>query len=832
MNLFFADDFDADTAGALPAWFSVISGTWGVVADGSAYSAPNDFQNPSQTDGGKVLLLGGSGVSIPATADMELTYVTKSLVNPNGIQPILRSDSGAQNYYVWLLEPLGGTVRFQLCKCVSGSLSTIGGVIDSGYAYLAGVAISIKVAAIGTTISAKVWTAGTTEPGSYQVNETDSSVTAAGYAGFYQAGTGTGYAVDNVQLFGNSSLAAGTLSASSITGNSATITSTGASGGTGPYTYQLYRANSVNFVPQTSNLVSGATGLTANYTGLASSTTYYNIQTATDSTGAIVWSNEFSFTTSAGSATDFTFTPSSQSTNVGVPTGNYTITPNGVPSSSTAIALSDGANGGTFIPLSLTFTTATPQTFTYTPSASDPTETLTLTATASGGFSATHTASCAVTNTAATNFTLSPSSQTTVPNVVTGNYTVAINGTLATNETITLSDASGGGAFTPSSLTFTSANAGTPQTFTYTPASGAGATTKTLTATGTGAFSASHNASCVVNTASGAGIAYATYVGAQTVQLSSTEATGGSGSFTFQWYRSTTSGSLGSAISGATAESYIDTGRTPGTGYFYTQAYTDTVSSTTVYSTQIAITTMAATNLEIVAGIGDSIEAGSYSTIESPFAAMIDQLNFGMPSKEWYGGTNTTATGGGLSFSLDFAVSGTATSDWLPAGSYLANAATVGAAAGVTRIVSNLGANDAQTGVATPPSTYQSNYQTIISYLFANIPTLKSIHLVGPMFQGKSSGSYSVQNSGRLIAYDAAMTALANGTTIFHKNPLGPYNYFQRRPFLQRSQDYLHPIDVGDQATAGNWSIQIILALISTTITSTTPSHQLKRARS
>jgi hypothetical protein len=414
--------------------------------------------------------------------------------------------------------------------------------------------------------------------------------------------------------------------------------------------------------------------------------------------------------------------------------------------------------------------------------------------------------------------------------VATGNYTVTLNGTLASNETITLSDASGGGTFTPSSLTFTSGNASTPQTFTYTPASGAGGTTKTLTATGTGAFSANHSASCVVNTASGAGITYATYVGAQTVQLSSTEATGGSGSFTFQWYRSTSGGSLGSAISGATAESYIDTGRTPATSYFYTQAYTDTVSSTTVYSTQISVTTMAAANLEIVGGIGDSIQAGSYSTIESPFAAMIDQLNFGMPSKEWYGGTNTTATGGGLSFSLDLAISGTSTNDWLPSGSNLPAAVATLSAAGVTRIVSNLGANDAQTGVATPPSTYQSNYASIIAYLFAHISTLKAVHLLGPMFQGEASGSYSVQNSGGLIAYDAAMAELANGTTIFHSNPLGPYNYFQRRPFLQRSADLLHPNDHGDQATAATWATQVIVALSATT--PTTPSHQLKRARS
>jgi hypothetical protein len=106
---------------------------------------------------------------------------------------------------------------------------------------------------------------------------------------------------------------------------------------------------------------------------------------------------------------------------------------------------------------------------------------------------------------------------------------------------------------------------------------------------------------------------------------------------------------------------------------------------------------------------------------------------------------------------------------------------------------------------------------SIITYLFANISTLKSVHLVGPMFQGEASGAYSVQNSGRLVAYDAAMTALANGTAIFHVNALGLYNYMQRRgSILQRSADLLHPNDYGDQATGGMWASQIISALSST----------------
>jgi hypothetical protein len=98
---------------------------------------------------------------------------------------------------------------------------------------------------------------------------------------------------------------------------------------------------------------------------------------------------------------------------------------------------------------------------------------------------------------AATDFTLTPSTQTTTAGTATGAYTVILNGTLAVNESIALSDSGQAGTFTPSNLTFTSANAGTPQSFTYTPAIGATGS-KTLTANGSGAFSSSRTAACVI----------------------------------------------------------------------------------------------------------------------------------------------------------------------------------------------------------------------------------------------------------------------------------------------------------------------------------------------
>lgn len=70
-------------------------------------------------------------------------------------------------------------------------------------------------------------------------------------------------------------LAAGTISLVSKSSNSAQLVVTAASGGTGPYTNQWYRSTTPGFSPDGSNIITGATALTLNNTGLIPSTTYY-----------------------------------------------------------------------------------------------------------------------------------------------------------------------------------------------------------------------------------------------------------------------------------------------------------------------------------------------------------------------------------------------------------------------------------------------------------------------------------------------------------------------------------------------------------------------------
>lgn len=84
-------------------------------------------------------------------------------------------------------------------------------------------------------------------------------------------------------------------------------------------------------------------------------------------------------------------------------------------------------------------------------------------------------------------------------------------------------------------------------------------------------------------------------VGAQVASLSLTAATSGTSPYTYQWYRSTTTGFSpggGNIISGATSLTLSDTGLIPGTTYYYKNRVTDSASpAATADATQLAVTT-------------------------------------------------------------------------------------------------------------------------------------------------------------------------------------------------------------------------------------------------
>jgi hypothetical protein len=94
-----------------------------------------------------------------------------------------------------------------------------------------------------------------------------------------------------------------------------------------------------------------------------------------------------------------------------------------------------------------------------------------------------------------------------------------------------------------------------------------------------------------------AGVASLSAVTSTTANLSATAATAGTAPYTYQWYRSTTSGfspGSGNILTGQTALTLADTGLIPNTTYYYVLAATDQVPTTVDY-TQVTVLTQPAT---------------------------------------------------------------------------------------------------------------------------------------------------------------------------------------------------------------------------------------------
>lgn len=92
-----------------------------------------------------------------------------------------------------------------------------------------------------------------------------------------------------------------------------------------------------------------------------------------------------------------------------------------------------------------------------------------------------------------------------------------------------------------------------------------------------------------------AGVLSQVSVSSTTASLSATAATAGTAPYTYQWYRSTTTGfspGAGNLIAGATALTLVDTGLIPNTQYYYKVVATDAVPATATY-TQLAVATTA-----------------------------------------------------------------------------------------------------------------------------------------------------------------------------------------------------------------------------------------------
>lgn len=181
--------FDATTLSSLPSGWTAVSGTW-AVKNTSANLIPahtHDFEDTSQGASSidDTALYTGNGTA----ADMDVTYA--QVIPVGGYVPgvavtslgcYVRSDSGNANGYLFIFGYAAG-FNCLLFNKLSGTLTSIASAVPMPFTPTAGTIVLTRMVALGTFIGAKIWRSTDAEPGSWTISATDSSVTAAGYAG-------------------------------------------------------------------------------------------------------------------------------------------------------------------------------------------------------------------------------------------------------------------------------------------------------------------------------------------------------------------------------------------------------------------------------------------------------------------------------------------------------------------------------------------------------------------------------------------------------------------------------------------------------------------------
>lgn len=177
------------------------------------------------------------------------------------------------------------------------------------------------------------------------------------------------------------------------------------------------------------------------------------------------------------------------------------------------------------------------------------------------------------------------------------------------------------------------------------------------------------------------------------VELSANVPSGGSSPYTYQWYRSTISGNLGSAIAGATSLTYTDTGLVNGTTYYYTLRVTDNAAATVDYAQQSA--TPAGTAL--TAGVASATAGDTLITLTateptggtSPYTYQWYRSTDGTKGSVIVGATTRSYSDTGLTNGTTYYYTLDATDNAAATVSYTQQAATPAAAVGTIHAYNN-----------------------------------------------------------------------------------------------------------------------------------------------
>jgi hypothetical protein len=453
---------------------------------------------------------------------------------------------------------LGYSTAYPTISNVSTMVATIGHFFDPQGSLTTG-GVNIGAAPYNVATGTKDWKGGTIPTPPYAVGAVTTGLGAA-----LTAGTATG-------------------GATGIT--TAAATATDATNGTSPYSYQWYRSTTGGSI---GTPVSGQTTRTLADTGLTAGTTYYYTLRFSDAAAATADSNQVTLATKANLAAG-TITPGSTTTTTVAATATDAtggVTPYSYQwfrstSSGTLGSTVSGQTTRTLADSGLTASTTYYYTLRYTDSSGTPvvinsaqaaiatTGASLVAGVASPGSSTVTTASASGTD--ATGGT-APYTYQWYKSTSSGSLGTAVSG----QTTRTLLDT----GLTPGTDYF--------YTLRYTDAAGSPA-------------SANSNQVQVTTKADlAAGSATVSSFTPTTVYITAGDATGGVTPYSYQWYRSTASGSIGAAVAGQTTLSLIDPGRTASTTYYYTLRYTDSSSTPrTKDSAQVAVTTATTASSDI-----------------------------------------------------------------------------------------------------------------------------------------------------------------------------------------------------------------------------------------
>jgi lysophospholipase L1-like esterase len=476
---------------------------------------------------------------------------------------------------------------------------------------------------------------------------------------------------------------------------------------------------------------------------------------------------------SGGAATSYAFSGPSSGT-VNVASTNFTVTPNGT-SSATVTPASDGA--GSFTPATVTFDgTAAAKTFTYTPTSTTGSP-HTLSVTDDGGLTDPSSIDYTVNAATATSYTMTGPTSGLI-NVASTDFTLTPNG----NFTGVITPASdGAGTFTPTSRTWS--GDASAKTFTYTPTSVAGSP-HTISSSDDGGLTDPATIDYAVSSNLTAGAVGCVDADTTTINMLSAAATGGTGSKTYQWYRSTTTGFTpgpGNLLSGATSLTLADSASLSSGTYYYRVIATDAAAATATSAQAMGSLWSAPLKIGF---IGDSITHGinGTSTIPPPtfFADLYSSID--VPRRVT---TNNRGIGG------------TSSSDWISGSAYLIAAKASFASGSYTHVHIMLGTNDH----GRSPTDYGNNIESCANDLVgAGYIVILSYP---PSPNNNNTATYPYSELANLVGYQAEIDALVNGTTILQGDRRA-FNYFGEHLDLLQSGS-AHPTDDGNLALALLW---------------------------